>query len=73
MTDDIIRIVRILEYVGPRSDLEESLQHTAVPMNGEHRYGRCVIRSATLGSFAEVLERASTREDSTEADPNHGG
>lgn len=72
MTDEIIRIVRILEYVGPRSDLERSLQHTAVPLNGEHAYGQCVIRSATLGSFAEVLEQACGK-DAAETDPNHGG
>jgi hypothetical protein len=58
MSSDIVRIVRILEYVGPRDVLEKSLQHTAVPLNGEHRYGNSVIRSATLGSFAEILEKA---------------
>lgn len=70
---DIIRIVRILEYIGPREQLEYSLSKTAVPLNGQHIYGDCCIRSATLGSFAEVLERAASGASGDEDDPNRGG
>jgi len=55
---DIVRIIRILEYVGDREFIEHSLRNTAVPLNGEHRFGSSVIRSAMLGSFAEILEKA---------------
>ena len=60
---DIIRIIRILEYVGEREVIERSLRHAAVPLNGEHRFGSSVIRSAMLGSFAEILEKAQKENE----------
>lgn len=73
MPEDIVRIVRVLEYIGPRNSIETTLQNGAVPMNGEARHGSLVIRSACLGSFAEIMKRASAPVTSSEADPNHGG
>lgn len=62
MPEDTVRVLRILEYVGPRSTIEKNLERTAVPLNGEHVYGvgdkETRIRSAILGSFPEILERA---------------
>ena len=62
---DIVRVIRILEYVGPREQVEYSLAKTAVPLNGEHRFGDSVIRSAMLGSFPEILEK----NNGTESNP----
>ena len=56
---DIVRVIRILEYVGPRKWVEDTLAKTAVPLNGQYSPsdGLC-IRSAMLGSFPEILDRA---------------
>ena len=63
--DDIIRIIRIMEYIGPRSLLEGSqFSQGAVPLNGERRFGRTTIRSASLGDFSEIIKKAcSYKED----------
>lgn len=52
---DIIRVLRILEYVGPREQIERTLAQGAVPANGQHHYGDGVIRSAIIGQYPEVL------------------
>lgn len=70
MSEDIIRVVRVMEYQGPRSIIEHTLANGAVPANGEHRFGDSMIRSAMLGSFAEIVARVA---DSGDVDPNHGG
>lgn len=54
--DDTIRVLRILEYVGPRSEIEKTLSNS---IQGEIRLGRSVIRAATLGLFPEILESDS--------------
>lgn len=51
--DDTIRIVRVLEYVGPRKVLERALEQNAV--KGQRRFGDIVIREAMLGDFPEVI------------------
>jgi len=68
---DIVRVLRILEYVGPREHIEHTLAIGAVPTNGERRYGNSIIRSAIIGQYPEILERVHT--DPGETDPNHGG
>lgn len=59
---DIVRIVRVMEYVGPRAWVEQTLNRGAVPANGVHSFdipnGHCEIRSATLGQFPEVMAQA---------------
>lgn len=50
---DIVRIVRVLEYVGSRDTLERVLEQNAV--KGQRRFGAIVIREAVLGDFPEVL------------------
>jgi hypothetical protein len=52
---DLIRVLRLLEYVGPREQVEETLKRS---IKGTFRAGRIIIRSATLGDFPEVLEQA---------------
>lgn len=74
---NIIRIIRILEYVGPRDVIEKTLSHAAVPLNGERHFGQSCIRSAVLGIFPEVMQRGEDSEvasnEGDEGDPNHGG
>lgn len=57
MAQEIVRIIRVMEYVGTRSWVEKTLNGGAVPANGVHVIdGVGEIRSATLGQFPEVLK-----------------
>jgi hypothetical protein len=53
--DDIVRVVRVLEYVGPRSHMEAVLAQNAV--KGTRVFGPLTIREAMLGDFPEVVEQ----------------
>ena len=59
MASDIVRVLRILEYVGPRDSVERTLTMNAVPANGEARFREITIRSATIGQYPEILEKAN--------------
>lgn len=55
---EILRVLRLLEYVGERAlverTLEKSIKGTLVVQQGADR-PPLVIRSATLGDFPEVM------------------
>lgn len=53
---DTVRILRVLEYVGPRHALERVLEQNAV--KGSRRFGSITIREATIGDWPEVLNGA---------------
>lgn len=51
--EDIVRVFRIVEYVGPRKWVEETV---AKSIQGERPVGpNKVIRAATLGTYPEIL------------------
>lgn len=50
---DIIRVLRILEYVGPRDLVETGMSQWAV--QGTKVFGEQTIRSAVLGTYPEIL------------------
>lgn len=50
---DIIRVVRVLEYVGPRDALERSLAQNVVKRHKQ--FGSITVREAYLGEFPEVV------------------
>lgn len=50
---DTIRVLRILEYVGPRDKVEATLQNNAVQTS--KTFGSVTIRSATLDNYPEIL------------------
>lgn len=60
---DTIRILRVIEYVGPRDAVEEQVR---LSLHGE-REGtlskatgeRCRIRAATVGLVADILQPAT--------------
>lgn len=54
---DIIRVVRVLEYVGPREQLERSLAQNVVKRHKQ--FGQITVREAYLGEFPEVLEKSN--------------
>lgn len=58
MSEDIVRVLRILEYVGPRSWVEKTLANSAV--KGEKRLDdNTKITAVVLGEFPEIIQRGS--------------
>ena len=63
---EIIRVLRVLEYVGPRHIVEDTLRRGGVPANGEHTVairrgdppasGTLRISSALIGTFGDVVQ-----------------
>jgi len=55
---DTVRVLRIIEYVGPRDEIEHVVKHS---IQGERRYiqngKEVVIRAATIGTYPEILEK----------------
>jgi hypothetical protein len=65
---DIVRVLRVLEYTGPRDRVEETLRRF---IQGEEVYGGVTIRAATIGEFPELLIRttdAQARQPVTEGE-----
>ena len=58
LKEDLVRIVRVLEYIGPRSAVERVLQQNAV--KGFADFGQVTIREAML-PFPEVLKDVDGR------------
>lgn len=57
MSQDQVRVLRIIEYVGSREEVEKTLKHSSVPNNGSKIVGGLEIRSAIVGDFPEILKR----------------
>lgn len=57
MPEDIVRVLRILEYVGPRSAVEKTLSNNAV--KGTQTFGSVRVNSVIIGDFPEILTRAN--------------
>lgn len=59
MAEDIVRILRVIEYTGTREAVETQVANS---MYGEKTFmrpaGRVTIRVATLGTFPEILTKA---------------
>lgn len=56
---DFVRVIRILEYTGPRERVQEQLERSGVPNNGQKSWdGLMRIRSALLGDFADIIDDA---------------
>jgi hypothetical protein len=55
---DIVRVLRIIEYVGPRNLVEAQIEKS---IQGQHlaHDGQLVIRAATIGSYPEILDTIS--------------
>lgn len=68
--EDTVRVLRILEYTGPRGKVEELV---AKSIHGERRISNrhdpsrgIVIRAATIGNYPEVL-RGDNETDSEDS------
>ena len=52
-----VRVMRTLEYIGPRDAVEKTLNNGTVPSQGERTLGRLTIRSGIIGNFPEVCPK----------------
>lgn len=60
MSEDIVRVIRIIEYFGPRDKVEKQIERS---MHGSRDCGNGVLISvATLGLYPEILKKAMERE-----------
>jgi len=53
---DTIRVLRVLEYVGPRAEVERVV---ALSVHGERQFGGITMRAATVGTYPEILDRCA--------------
>lgn len=66
---DTIRILRVIEYTGPRDRVEDCVARS---LHGEKRLpGGLVIRAATVGSYPEVLDSIQTKTCDACGHPEH--
>lgn len=55
---DTVRVLRVIEYIGPRDIIEEHLRLVVRDKLVRNRDGReYTIKAATLGEFPEILKR----------------
>ena len=54
MDEDTIRILRIIEYVGPRSQVEAVV---AASIHGTRSVREMAISAVTLGAFPEIMKK----------------
>ena len=62
MAEDIVRVLRIIEYTGTRSAVE-SLVATSIHGEKVVCKGGVTIRATTLGTYPEIMERAEPEKD----------
>lgn len=53
---DVIRVLRIIEYVGPRAWVEKTINKSIHATKIFHIDPSCKISAATIGTFPELLE-----------------
>ncbi len=53
---DRVRVIRVLEYVGPRDWVEQTLSKNVMKGSRTFNNGTCHIREAFLGDFPEIVE-----------------
>lgn len=58
MKKETVRVLRILEYVGDREWVENTLKQSLVPINGVREIGKGnMIKSALIDQFPEILNK----------------
>ncbi len=55
---DTVRVLRLLEYSGPREDIERMIAERSVKGQKTLPHDRVTIREAVLGEFPELLVRS---------------
>lgn len=61
MAEDIVRVLRIIEYVGPRNRVEQIVTGSIHGCKMLGQWGhpeRVTITAVTMGDYPEILEKA---------------
>lgn len=58
--EEEIRVLRVIEYVGPRSRVEDTIRRS---IHGDKTFGFVTIRAATIGMFPEILSSLEEEKD----------
>jgi hypothetical protein len=53
--EDTVRVLRVVEYIGDRSAVEEAVNKS---LHEERQCVGYVVRAATLGNYPEILTKA---------------
>lgn len=53
MVSDYVRVLRVIEYLGPREAVEKQVANSK---HGDHYFGDVIMRVATIGQFPEILK-----------------
>lgn len=73
MAQDTVRVLRIIEYIGPRDKIEKQI---AGSVHGTKECGNgVIIRAGTIGTFPEVLIHNNEQwmaAASTSEEPSNG-
>lgn len=64
---DKVRVLRIIEYVGPRIDVERQINNS---IHGTKQWGKVTMHAVTLGSYPEIMEEFTQENSTTEYDYN---
>ena len=59
---DIVRVLRIIEYSGPRDVVERQIERS---LHGTKEFGNppCRITAATLGTYPEILQQSEQKDE----------
>jgi len=60
---DRIRVLRVLEYEGPRGLVESTIERS---IQGLKEFGKLTIRAATVGNYPEILTQMDEVIDDNE-------
>jgi len=64
--EETVRVLRVVEYVGPRHRVEETVARS---IQGEKRIRDLVIRAATIGSYPEIIGAERTVQADNNSTP----
>lgn len=57
---DIIRVLRVIEYIGPRDAVNNTIARS---IHGTRQFGRLTIHASVVAGFPEIEFRQPTEED----------
>lgn len=60
MPEDIVRVLRIYEFSGPRGLVESQVEKS---IHGRFMANGVIIKAATIGCYPEVLEQPKEKKD----------
>ena len=60
---DQVRVLRIIEYVGDRDWVENTLNKGSIPSDGIKTFGDNTIKSCLIDKFPEIIEKQEIKDN----------